>query len=155
MTTLLRETETHWFTWSGVTITLGQIDDAAVEAFTEGDCHVFATAMRNLTGFDILAVCALDDNGEPSCQEHFVVRVADDLVADIEGVVPAEQLLHRWKLRALERGSGSSGELPARVLCPAEPLVCSDRSERADMDAAVTVARRFIEQHLGEVSVAG
>lgn len=80
-----------------VSVTAGHLDGAASSIFRQGQCHAFALALWEATGWTIVAECApecsldedcLDqfDDGMCGCQLlHLMVRDPDGWVYDING----------------------------------------------------------------------
>lgn len=63
-----------------------------VERFTEGDCHIFAKALHDLTGWTL---CAFTFQGKPDC--HVFVEAPDGRLVDIEGPLNAKAFCDKWK----------------------------------------------------------
>lgn len=93
--------------WSGPhTVTVGVIDEHAVTAFRNGQCHALALAIAERTGWPIVAIgpneCCYDedcvDAGDSSglcfCQvQHLAVERPDGWLVDIEGPRPLEDFI--------------------------------------------------------------
>ena len=127
----------HTFAWSGRTVTLGVLDDVAVEAFTDGDCSTFALALNMLIDGEIMAVVQEPDTDQAT-ESHFVVRVADGSFVDVEGTIDEAGLLARWSQRLKGAVVG---------VRPCNQPYMRDASERADLAAAATIAVIVANRH--------
>lgn len=104
----MTETATVKLAWGGtekVTIRDGKgvIDEAASHAFTNGQCHAFAIAMHDLTGWPIIGIGGTELIGiggtEPEYSPgHFVVYDPNlDSFVDIDG--PGAEKRFDWIMR--------------------------------------------------------
>lgn len=88
------------------TVTVGVIDEAAVTAFRNGQCHALALAPHERTGWPIVASgpseCCYDEDcpdtndsaGVCDCQvQHLAVERPDGYLVDIEGARPRDDFL--------------------------------------------------------------
>ncbi|MFD6329166.1 hypothetical protein ACFWGI_06255 [Streptomyces niveus] len=84
--------------WRRFEVTTGRLDDAARAAFTNGQCHAFALAMHEVTGWPTTALITIDFclEGDPMCTGvegdecpcrigHIVVTRPDGAHVDITG----------------------------------------------------------------------
>lgn len=100
-----------------ILVTEGVLDEAAVRAFTQGQCHAFAYALHQDTGWDIVAMYEVgdgygdaatpisDDHEAPSNVlygdvSHFACRRPDGLLVDIEGVHTVAEFYASWASQA-------------------------------------------------------
>lgn len=70
----------------------GAATEAAIEAFTCGDCWILAITLSRMADLPIYLV----DGGD-----HWVVRISKDYWLDIEGIATRGQLLRRWNAKSL------------------------------------------------------
>lgn len=104
-----REAMAHWWATHGYphttesgasTLSLGPNGSQAykhvirpkdVARFTEGDCHIFAKALHDLTGWPL---CAFTWRGRPDC--HAFVEAPDGRLVDVEGPMNAKSFCDKW-----------------------------------------------------------
>jgi hypothetical protein len=72
-------------------LTLGVIDDDAVRAFTQGQCHALALALHERTGWPIRQL--ENDEGEPF---HLYVETPDGRALDITGAHDRDEFRQAW-----------------------------------------------------------
>lgn len=77
----------------------GAPTEAAITAFTEGDCWILALCLYDLTGWPVYVIDAGEREGI-----HWVVRVPDkDCYLDITGVYTRHRLLQKWEATGLRK----------------------------------------------------
>jgi hypothetical protein len=65
----------------------GELDERALRAFTEGQCHGFALALHRRKQWPLVAI----DDADGSCV-HICARDSDDRLVDIRGFHPAGEM---------------------------------------------------------------
>lgn len=119
------------------TVTPGVIDDRALAAFLQGQCHALALALHEETGWPIRWIES--DDGEPN---HCFVITPDEHALDIAGRHDLDEMTEAWgawpedvtaeDLRALPRGQGG-WRIPdveaARAFVPAVLKLNDDSKE--------------------------
>lgn len=94
-------------------VTPGVLDDRAHEAFTCGQCHAFALALHQITGWPLYLLC--HDASDPiESWTHVVVRRLDGAFIDIDG--ECWDLPVNWGAVAVPTNKSTVYRLPGRVV---------------------------------------
>lgn len=94
-------------------VTPGVLDHRAHHAFTCGQCHAFALALHQLTGWPLYLLCHDEDDPMDSWT-HVVVRHPDGSYIDIDGA--SEDLPEAWGAYAVPTNKSTVYRLPDRVV---------------------------------------
>jgi hypothetical protein len=114
-----------------VTLTVGQLDDAAKDVYRSGQCYGFALALQTLTGWTLVFVARHSCDGDPTrahvevgsdctCRfTHAAVLLDDGWYLDIDGVRPAETVRSDAAKQNLQIEPATDAMLEAVLSSPA------------------------------------
>lgn len=106
------------------------------ERFTEGDCHVLARAIHEITGWPMATFAS----GKYPVT-HAFVAMPDGRYLDIEGVSTREELLAHWKEKEITHWD-TVGALRA-----ASSIWVDNPTWPASERIAQKIAKRLVEKH--------
>ncbi len=66
-----------------------------VRRFTEGDCHILARAIHDVTGWKI-ATFGFEHRGKITPDAHAFIEMPDGRYLDIEGIRTHNEMLNHW-----------------------------------------------------------
>lgn len=87
------------FSSRGATLTLGLIDQEAVNLFAYGHCAFLALKMHDLSGLPLMLFT--NPKGTDGWSGHAAVKLAEDAYLDIEGEVSLELINQRYSMEAI------------------------------------------------------
>jgi hypothetical protein len=76
------------------------LSDEDHEAFTQGDCGIFAEELHRQTGYPVVAVGVRGGRlGPETSWEHIAVRAPDGRILDVTGLQPESETKLAWGLK--------------------------------------------------------